>query len=82
MNNVVKERIENIESLDIDIKKLYDKHLKLAKEVTHIERYARYSNSAAIYHRQLKKEKLKSKESLIAKIDLKTKLEQTNNSLS
>lgn len=40
------------------LKQLYEEHLKLDEEVEKLERYAAYSSSAALRHKQMKKEKL------------------------
>ena len=53
---------------DPEIKKLYDKHRKLEKEVENLERYASYSSSAALRQRELKKLKLRGMEQLMAKL--------------
>ena len=57
-----------LKSLNINplLKKLYTRHQKLEKEVEHLRHYAKYSTSAAIKHAELKKEKLRGKEQLLA----------------
>jgi uncharacterized protein YdcH (DUF465 family) len=58
--------IYNIESINNpELRKLYLKHLILEKEVERFEEYAKYSDSASIRHKYLKKEKLRGKEELI-----------------
>lgn len=52
-----------------EIKKLYVKHSKLNKEVEHYGRYAVYSTSAALKEKDLKREKLKTKENLLSLVD-------------
>ncbi len=51
-----------------ELKKLYLRHKKLEKEVERFEQYARYSTAAALRHKELKKEKLKGKEEILALI--------------
>jgi uncharacterized protein YdcH (DUF465 family) len=58
--------IQEIVHSNQDLKKLYNRHLKLEKELEHIEKYAPYSSTAAIQHSKLKKEKLKGKEEIMA----------------
>lgn len=48
-----------------EVKKLYVRHMKLDKEVEHYGRYAVYSTSAALKEKDLKREKLKTKENLM-----------------
>lgn len=49
-----------------DLRRLYDRHRKLEKEVEKFGRYAGYSSSAALRQRELKKEKLRGMESMMA----------------
>ncbi len=56
-------------SLNPLLKKLYSRHQKLEKEVEHIRHYARYSAAASLKHSQLKKEKLRGKEELLAMLN-------------
>lgn len=48
------------------LKKLYSEHLKIEKELDHLEQYARYSPAAEVKHRELKKIKLRGKEKMMA----------------
>lgn len=48
------------------LKKLYERHRKLEKQVSRFENLARYSSSAALKHSQLKKEKLKGVDSIMS----------------
>ncbi|HQH27149.1 MAG TPA: DUF465 domain-containing protein, partial [Oligoflexia bacterium] len=45
---------------------LYEEHLELEKEVEKLERYAAYSSSAALRHKQLKKEKLRGMDAIMS----------------
>ena len=49
-----------------DLKKLYNHHRKLEREVENLSRYAVYSSSAALRQRELKKQKLHSMEQIMA----------------
>lgn len=55
---------------DPEMKKLYDRHRKLEKEVENLERYASYSSSAALRQRELKKLKLRGMEEIMAKLSV------------
>jgi len=48
------------------IKQLYEQHQELEKEVQKFERYAAYSSSAALRQKQLKKEKLRGMDCIMA----------------
>ena len=48
------------------LQKLYSEHLKLEKAVQQVGRYAAYSSSAALKQKELKKEKLKGMDTIIA----------------
>jgi len=54
---------------DVELKKLYDRHRKLEKEVENLERYASYSSSAALRQREVKKLKLQGMEALMARLN-------------
>jgi len=53
---------------DTELKKLYNRHRKLEKEVENLERYAAYSSSAALRQRELKKLKLRGMERIMARL--------------
>ena len=53
-----------------EIKRLYDRHRKLEREIENFSRYTGYSGSAALRLSALKKEKLKNKETLISKMNV------------
>lgn len=53
---------------DHELKKLYDRHRKLEKEVENLNRYAAYSSSAALKQTELKKLKLHNREMIMAKL--------------
>jgi uncharacterized protein YdcH (DUF465 family) len=65
MKKVDYELIDQIATCNPKLKKLLTRHKKLEKEVEHLERYARYSSTAALKHIQLKKEKLIGKEKMM-----------------
>jgi uncharacterized protein len=48
------------------LKQLYEEHLKLNEEVEKLERYAAYSSSAALRHKQMKKEKLRGMDAIMS----------------
>ena len=48
------------------LKQLYDEHIKLDEEVEKLERYAAYSSTAALRHKQLKKEKLRGMDTIMS----------------
>ena len=50
--------IEKIVPINSQLRELYNRHIKLEKEVERFGRYAAYSSSAALRHRELKKQKL------------------------
>ena len=47
------------------LRKLYNQHKKLEKEVEKFRHYARYSSSAALREQELKKQKLLRKEEIM-----------------
>ncbi|HMO19073.1 MAG TPA: hypothetical protein PKA63_13525 [Oligoflexia bacterium] len=65
MDKAERELIKKIVPLNKNLKKLYYQHIKLEKEVEHLEQYARYSPAIAIKHSELKKKKLKGKEAIM-----------------
>ena len=52
-----------------EIKRLYDRHRKLEREIENFSRYTGYSGSVALKIAALKKEKLMNKEALISKLN-------------
>ncbi len=62
------ELLMDVLTSDHELKKLYDRHRKLEKEVENLNRYAAYSSSAALKQRELKKIKLHHREQLMAKL--------------
>jgi uncharacterized protein YdcH (DUF465 family) len=48
-----------------DLKKLYDRHRKLDKEIESLTRYSRYSSTAALRQKELKKLKLQKMEEIM-----------------
>ena len=59
------ELLLSIVSSDPNLKKLYDGHRKLEKEVENLGRYAAYSSSAALRQQELKKLKLQKMEEIM-----------------
>ncbi len=53
---------------DLELKKLYDRHRKLEKEVVNLDRYAAYSSSAALRLKEAKKLKLQGMEKIMARL--------------
>lgn len=60
------ELLLSIASTDPTLKKLYDEHRKLEKQVERFERYAAYSASARLRQQELKKEKLRGMDDIMA----------------
>lgn len=69
MEKIDRSTILRLAEKNPEIKKLYMKHAKLDKEVEHFGRYAVYSTNAALKEKDLKREKLKTKENLISLVD-------------
>ncbi len=57
--------IKNLLPSDPQLKKLYDQHRKLEREVENLERFTAYSSSARLRLNELKKLKLKGVESIL-----------------
>lgn len=49
-----------------NLRRLYDRHRKLEKEVESMGRYARYSSAASLRQRELKKLKLQGMEQIMS----------------
>lgn len=58
MEKVDEDLIEKIVPLNPHLRDLYNRHIKLEREVERFGRYAAYSSSAALRHKELKKQKL------------------------
>ena len=69
MEKVEQELIEKIVPFNSKLRTLYSRHRKLEKEVERLGRYAAYSSSAALKHRELKKEKLLGKQEIMSIIN-------------
>jgi uncharacterized protein YdcH (DUF465 family) len=65
MEKADQELLLSIVPSDPDLKKLYDRHRKLEKEVENLRRYAAYSTSAALRQQELKKLKLRKMEEIM-----------------
>ena len=68
MESADHELLMNVVFSDTELKKLYNRHRKLEKEVENLERYAAYSSSAALRQRELKKLKLRGMERIMARL--------------
>ena len=66
MEKADQELLMKLTTTNPQLKRLYQQHIKLGKEIERFEQYARYSSSAALKQRKLKKERLRGKESIIA----------------
>lgn len=66
MEKLEQELLEKIVPINPELRQLYNRHRKLEKEVERFGRYAAYSSSAALKHQELKKEKLRDKDRIIA----------------
>jgi uncharacterized protein len=54
---------------DTRLKRLYEQHLQLEEEVEKYGRYAPFSSSAALREKELKKEKLRQKDQMMALLE-------------
>lgn len=61
-----REILQSLVASNREIKKLYDRHRKLEREIENFSRYTGYSGSASLRLAALKKEKLKNKEALVS----------------
>ena len=52
--------------MNLELRQLYDEHIKLEKEVKKVEHYVAYSTSARLKQTYLKKEKLKGVDAMMA----------------
>ncbi|MCC6953230.1 MAG: hypothetical protein IT290_03855 [Deltaproteobacteria bacterium] len=59
MERADEELLLNLSEHDTHLKKLYDRHMKLEREVTRYTQYASYSPFAALRASELKREKLR-----------------------
>lgn len=66
MENTDRELLMRIVPSDPNLKKLYNRHRKLEREVENLERYASYSTTARLRQRELKKAKLRGMEEIMA----------------
>ena len=66
MEKAERELIQKAVNINPLLKKLYSRHQKLEKEVEHIRHYAKYSPAASLKHTELKREKLRGKEQMLA----------------
>lgn len=66
MEKADQELLLRVAAVDARLKKLYEQHQKLEEEVERFGRYAPYSPSAALKEHELKKEKLRSKDMIMA----------------
>ncbi len=66
MNKADEELLQAIAPTNPTLKKLYQEHLKLEKEVSHFELYSHYSTSADLQQKMLKKQKLKGMEQIMS----------------
>ncbi len=65
MEKTDQELLLKIVTLNPDLKKLYDRHRKLERELESVSQYVAYSSAAALRARELKKEKLRKKEEIM-----------------
>lgn len=68
MEKTEQEVLLKIVASNREVKKLYDKHRKLEREIENFSRYINYSGSAGLKLQALKKEKLRNKEALLSMI--------------
>lgn len=65
MNKADEELLLAIAPTNPTLRKLYQEHLKLEKELSHFEKYTQYSASADLQNKMLKKQKLKGMEQIM-----------------
>lgn len=61
-----REILQSLVASNREVKKLYDRHRKLEREIENFSRFIGYSGTASLKLAALKKEKLKNKEALIS----------------
>ena len=66
MEKVDQELLLELAPAHPELKRLYEEHLKLEKEVERLERYSKYSSSAELRHKTLKKRKLMGMDTIMA----------------
>ncbi|MCB0325388.1 MAG: hypothetical protein KDD69_17515 [Bdellovibrionales bacterium] len=66
MEQADRDLLLHILATDRNLKRLYDQHLKLEKEVEQFGRYVAYSSAAALKQKELKKAKLLKKERIMS----------------
>ncbi len=66
MEKLDEELLLRLANVNPHLKELYEEHIKLNQEVEKLEKYAAYSSSAAMRHKQLKKEKLAGMDAIMA----------------
>lgn len=66
MEKVDRELLLSLVPINPDLKKLYEEHVRLEKEVERLERYAKYSSSAQLRHKTLKKRKLQGMDNIMS----------------
>lgn len=59
------ELLLQIANVDPSVKRLYEEHVKLDKECERVSRFAAYSSTAALHHKELKKLKLKGMDAIL-----------------
>ena len=65
MNKADEELLLAIAPTNPTLRKLYQEHLKLEKELSHFERYSQYSTNTDLQNKMLKKQKLKGMEQIM-----------------
>jgi len=77
MEKADRELILSLSQSNPTLKKLYDKHIKLDKMITHLELYARHSPGADLKAKELKVEKLRGVDEMMRIIAEARKKEET-----
>lgn len=65
MERADEELLLNLSESDVHLKKLYERHIKLEREVARYSQYATYSPSAALRASELKREKLRGMDDIM-----------------
>ncbi len=66
MEKVDQELLQELAPSHPELKRLYEEHIRLEREVERLERYSKYSSSAELRHKTLKKRKLMGMDAIMS----------------
>lgn len=69
MERADEELLKALSEQDLSLRRLYDQHRRLEREVARFSQYAAYSPSAAIRASELKKEKLRGMDEIMSRLN-------------